>query len=109
MGKPVAGDVVVVPFPNADLSPSKRRPALVVADLPGDDLILCQITSVARSDNFAIALSSTDFVQGQLKVDSFIRPHRLFTADQSVILYTICKLNPHKLNQVRSKARQLFA
>ena len=50
MGKPIAGEVVVIPFPQSNLQPGKRRPALVVADLPGDDLILCQITSRARSD-----------------------------------------------------------
>lgn len=45
MGKFVIGDVVVVPFPFSDLSASKKRPALVVATLSGDDVILCQITS----------------------------------------------------------------
>ncbi|MDJ0593365.1 MAG: hypothetical protein QNJ72_25830 [Pleurocapsa sp. MO_226.B13] len=38
----VKGDVVIVPFPFSDLSQAKRRPALVVANLTGDDLILCQ-------------------------------------------------------------------
>ena len=47
MGKPVAGEVVVVPFPFSDLTQTKRRPALVLADLDGDDLILCMITSRA--------------------------------------------------------------
>lgn len=41
----VKGDVVVVPFPFSDLTKAKRQPALVIADLEGDDLILCQITS----------------------------------------------------------------
>ncbi len=45
MGKPLVGEVVVLPFPQTDLQPGKRRPALVVADLYGDDLILCQITT----------------------------------------------------------------
>ena len=44
MAKPLKGDVIVVPFPFSDLTQSKRRPALVVAQLEGDDLILCQIT-----------------------------------------------------------------
>lgn len=44
----VKGDIVIVPFPFSDLSQSKRRPALVVAKLTGDDLILCQITSQAN-------------------------------------------------------------
>jgi hypothetical protein len=51
MGKPVAGEVVVFPFPQTNLQSGKRRPALVVADLPGDDLVLCQITRKARSDD----------------------------------------------------------
>jgi mRNA interferase MazF len=41
----VKGDIVVIPFPFSDLSGSKKRPALVLADLQGDDIILCQITS----------------------------------------------------------------
>lgn len=31
------GDIVVIPFPFSDLSGSKRRPALVIANLTGDD------------------------------------------------------------------------
>jgi len=37
MAQFVRGDVVVVPFPFSDLSASKRRPALIVATLTGDD------------------------------------------------------------------------
>ena len=33
MGKPVAEEVVVLPLPQTDLSPRKRRPALVVAEV----------------------------------------------------------------------------
>lgn len=45
MAKFVKGDVVVIPFPFSDLSQAKRCPALVLAGLSGDDIILCQITS----------------------------------------------------------------
>jgi mRNA interferase MazF len=44
MGRFVKGDVVVIPFPFSDLSATKRRPALVITALPGEDVILCQIT-----------------------------------------------------------------
>lgn len=54
MEKLVKGDVVVVPFPFSDLSASKKRPAVVVATLTGDDIICCQITSEARFDEYAI-------------------------------------------------------
>ena len=87
MGKPVVGEVVVLPFPQANLKAGKGRPALVVADLTGDDLILCQITSQARSDSYSIPLAAADFERGRLAVDSFTRPSRMFTVEQSVVLY----------------------
>ena len=58
MVKPVAGEIVAIPFPRRDSG--KRRPAFVIADLPGADLILCQITGRAHSDGFAVPLDSTD-------------------------------------------------
>jgi hypothetical protein len=54
MGTFVKGDVVVFPFSFSDLSAAKRRPALVVATLTGDDVILCQITSRSVADSYAI-------------------------------------------------------
>jgi mRNA interferase MazF len=87
VGKPVVGDVVVLPFPQANLQIGKRRPALVVPNLAGDDLILCQITSQSRSDKYSIPLTEADFTKGKLAVASFARANRLFSVDQSVILY----------------------
>lgn len=52
----VKADVVIVPFPFSDLTQAKRRPALVVAVLQGNDLILCQITSRLVTDQYAISL-----------------------------------------------------
>lgn len=46
MGRFIKGDILVVPFPFSDLSQSKKRPALVIANIEeGNDLILSQITS----------------------------------------------------------------
>ena len=109
MGKPLVGEVVVLPFPQTDLQAGKRRPALVVADLTGDDLILCQITSQSRRDGYSVPLASGDFERGHLNVDSFIRPNRLFTVERSVILYSAGKVKNSKLNEVRTKIRELFA
>ena len=109
MGKPVTGGVVVLPFPQTDLQAGKRRPALVVASLPGDDSILCQITSQARNDGFSIPLLIADFERGRLVRDSFIRPNRLFTGEQSVILYAAGKVKDSKLREARAKIRELFA
>ena len=86
MGRFVKGDVVVIPFPFSDLSGSKKRPAFVVADLPGEDVILCQITSKSISDPFALPLEGHDFISGGLPVDCFIRPNKIFTADKNLII-----------------------
>lgn len=66
------GDVVVVPFPFSDLTQAKRRPALVLATLPGDDVILCQITSQIISDQYAVPIDDSDLDTGSLKRKSNI-------------------------------------
>ena len=108
MGKPVIGEVVVLPFPQTDLQIGKRRPALVVANLSGDDLVLCQITSQSRSDSYSVLLTSNDFEHGSLNVDSFIRSSRLFTVERSVILYSAARVRQAKLDEVRDRIRDLF-
>ena len=96
----VKGDVIVLPFPYSDLSSSKKRPALVIATLQGDDIILCQITSRQRYENYVIDLADSDFKQGRLNVDSYIRANRIFTADKSIILYKIGSIKEKKINEV---------
>ena len=56
MGKFIKGDVIILPFPFSDLSDNKKRPALVIASLPGDDIIVCQITSKSKSDPLALSI-----------------------------------------------------
>jgi mRNA interferase MazF len=96
----VKGDVVVVPFPFSNLAETKRRPALVLKPLDGDDLILCQITSRQIYDRYSIPLGDEDFASGGLRQPSNLRPNRLFTADRALILYRTGNLKPEKLTEV---------
>ena len=100
MARPVGGDVVVVPFPFSDLTQAKRRPALVLAGLEGDDLILCQITSRTVSDGYAVSLCDVDFQEDGLKLESNTRPNRIFTADNAIVLYRVGSIVPAKLIEV---------
>jgi mRNA interferase MazF len=104
----VRGDVVVVPFPFSDLTQAKRRPALVIATLEGDDVILCQITSKTVRDKYSITLDDSDFETGSLKQLSNIRPNRIFTADSHIIFYRIGKLKTEKLSEVVDKASEII-
>ncbi|MDQ2785454.1 MAG: type II toxin-antitoxin system PemK/MazF family toxin [Chloroflexota bacterium] len=98
MVTPGAGVIVVVPFPFSDLSETKRRPAVVLADAGRDDWILCQITSNPYSDHQAIMLSPMSFATGSLPVISYARPGKLFTANTDLIVAQAgtLKLDPFK-------------
>jgi mRNA interferase MazF len=103
MGRFVRGDVVVTPFPFSDLTGAKKRPALVVASLTGDDVILCQITSHGVRDDYTIPLDDRDFAEGGLRRPSNIRPNRLFTGDSRVILYRAGGLATAKMKEVTAR------
>ena len=91
---------IIIPFPFTDLSGAKKRPAFVIADLPGDDIIVCQITSKTKSDPFALPIGASDFVVDGLPVDSFIRPNKIFTADKNIILAVAGHLHETKIRDV---------
>lgn len=100
MGEFVKGEVVVIPFPFSDLSASKRRPALVLANFEGNDILLCQITSQFHTkEKYVIPLNINDFASGTLPVNSYIRPTRIFTADKNIIVRTMGKISEEKLLQ----------
>jgi len=95
----IKGDVVVVPFPFSDLTAAKRRPALVITELSGDDLILCQITSNKIIDTYSIELNDNNFESGNLNKNSNIRPNRIFTADKKILLYKVGHLKNEKISE----------
>lgn len=99
----VKGDIVIIPFPFSDLSSNKRRPALVVAELEGDDVILAQITSKYYFDKYSLSLNNQDFEFGSLSVDSNIRCNKLFTADKKIIIKKQCSIHKEIMNQVTIK------
>ena len=94
MGAPAAGEIVVVPFPFSDLTQSKVRPALCLADAGRGDRVLCQITSQPYGDPLALKLDDQDFSTGGLRTESFVRPGKLFTADANLILSCEGMLTP---------------
>ena len=104
----VKGDIVVIPFPFSDLSDVKRRPALILASLRGEDIILCQITSQNIRDQYAIQLDTSEFETGSLRKISNIHPNRIFTADRRIIIYKIGTLNQEKIKSVINSIVQVL-
>ena len=91
---------MLVPFPFSDLSASKLRPAVVLADAARGDWILCQITSKPYSDPRAIELTKDSFAQGSLHMVSYARPAKLFTANRNLIVRQVGVLKDDVLKLV---------
>jgi mRNA interferase MazF len=100
MVSPSAGAVVLVTFPFSDLSQAKLRPAVVLAKANANDWILCQITSNPYSDPRVIKLTNENFSSGSLRVVSYARPAKLFTANNSLIVAQIGRLTSDTLRQI---------
>ena len=101
MGAFAAGQIVIPPLPFSDLSQSKCRPALLLADAGRGDWIACQITSNPYADTRAIALTEADFVTGNLQLVSYVRPSKLFTASEALFSGTADALSDAVLKRVR--------
>ncbi len=101
MGVFTAGEVVLLDYPFSDLSRSKLRPGLVLASAVRNDWIVCQITSNPRADATAIPLAEPDFLVGELRHSSCVRPGKIFTAHESLIVSTLGVLQPHTFQRVR--------
>lgn len=109
MVTPSAGAVVLLPFPFSDLSQSKLRPAVVLAAAGRGDWVLCQLTSKPYADANAVELTNRDFATGSLKLTSYARPGKLFTASESLIVSQVGELKPDSLRKIVDAVVALLA
>ena len=105
---PSVGEVVTVPFPFSDLSQSKIRPALCIAESGRGDWILGQITRTAYTDPQAVRLDPTDFAAGGLRMTSYARPGKLFTANKGIMLRSVAKLKASSIASLLDKVVELI-
>jgi len=100
MVTPGPASIVIVAFPFSDLTGTKLRPAVVLADAGRDDWILCQITSNPHSDPKAVKLTDDSFSKGALSSVSFVRPTKLFTANISLMNKRVAILKDKTFKEV---------
>ena len=95
-----AYDLVLIPFPYADLSSSKKRPVLVLTapDRHGDFIALA-VTTVPQLEP-AIPLTSVDIVVGTLPKLSWVRVDKVFTLSDQNIVKHIGKIKPECMGKV---------
>jgi mRNA interferase MazF len=108
VGEISVSDIVFVTFPFSDLSQSKLRPALVLANAQRSDWVLCQITSKSYDDTEAITLNEMDFQSGFLSKISYVRPHKIFTANDQLIKKKVASLTPAKHYEVIARIQKIL-
>jgi mRNA interferase MazF len=97
---PSIGTIVLVRFPFSDLSRSKLRPAVVLADTGRKDWVLCQITSQPYTDLLAVKITNSDLTSGSFRKDSYARPGKLFTANSAIMTKQVGELKSERLEEM---------
>lgn len=112
---PVAqGDIILVPFPFADLTGNKVRPAVIVsADPQGSELIVAFVTSVLtnrspRGAEVELSQADPEFHATGLKADSLIRLDKLVTLSANIITRRLGRLGSTARAGVTAKLRLAF-
>ncbi|MDD4906377.1 MAG: type II toxin-antitoxin system PemK/MazF family toxin [Methylobacter tundripaludum] len=108
MGEISVSDIVFVTFPFSDLSQTKLRPALVLANAQRSNWILCQITSQSYEDTQAIAINEADFQTGFLSKISYVRPHKIFTANEQLIKKKAASLTLAKHYEIIARIQKIL-
>ena len=99
------GDVVLIQLPQVAGGPSKSRPALVLALLPGvyQNVLICgistQLHDLEPDWDDKIEPSDADFVESGLRRTSAIRPSYLYGADVREISGVIGRVDVVRLNR----------
>ena len=109
MGLFAAGQVVLLAFPYSDLTRNKPRPVLLIAYAGRQDWITCLITSNPYADSRAVTLTTDDFVAGGLQLTSYLRPGKLFTANESILGKHLGTLRDEMLKKVRTAVVALIS
>ena len=105
------GDIVVVPFPFADKSKSKKRPALIISNTRVNrtgDYLMVQITSVQKSDGLSIKINRDDFSSNELLLKSYVRLHKIFLLNETLILKKATAVKLTFLTKLISKINEII-
>ncbi len=108
MGSLSIGQVVLATFPFSDLNAAKLRPCLVIGLADFNDILLCQITSKNYGSRKAISLTASDFSQGTIVRDSFVRPDKIATLHMSRVKTTLGRINNKKLNEIKQSIKSIM-
>ena len=97
------GDVVLITFPFTDLSGSKLRPAVILADTNEDVTVTFITTQLKWREPTDVLLTPTS--NNGLKLPSLIRTSKIATLDKRLIKGQIGKLTVDELRDLNEQLK----
>ena len=108
------GTIILIPFPFADFSTTKVRPALCLTDpiAPFDQIVIAFISSNTDKDivETEILLDPNEewFYKTGLKVKSILKLHKLVTIEKASINKMLGEIPDSMFNDINAKLKLLF-
>lgn len=103
------GQIALLRFPQADLSPGKLRPVMLVRRVPGpfDDWLVCMVSSQLRQEvggfDVVVQSSDSDFARSGLKAPSVVRVGRLAVVEGAVLVGSVGEVGPERLLRIQAR------
>jgi len=79
------GDVVILSIPFSNQTERKKRPAIIIATPPGNDVITIPITSTPQHNNHTTHITTKDFTQGNIHKKSYAKTKIIATIEKTLI------------------------
>jgi mRNA interferase MazF len=100
------GDIVLITFPFTDLTGSKLRPAVILAE-SSSDLTVCFITTQLQWEESTDVPLNPSPVNG-LKKRSLIRVSKIATLDRELAKGLLGRLDPKEISEWNEKLKSLL-
>ncbi|MEK6934000.1 MAG: type II toxin-antitoxin system PemK/MazF family toxin [Nanoarchaeota archaeon] len=102
-------DILLVNFPFSNLAQTKIRPAVVIKELEGDNIIFCQITTKKRGIiKYEIPLNKSQ-CEGDIRFNSKVHIDMIFTLHESLVSRKIGFIKDERVKkEIDFKLKELF-
>ena len=100
------GDIILITFPFTDLSGSKLRPAVILADTNEDVTVTFITTQLKWQEPTDVVIKPT--LNNGLKLPSLIRTSKIATLDKALIKGRIGKLSIEELKELNQNLKLIL-
>lgn len=100
------GDIILITFPFTDLSGSKLRPAVILADTKEDVTVIFITTQLKWQESTDVLLTPTS--DKGLKLRSLIRTSKIATLDKTLIKGRIGRLTTEEIKYLDEKLKLIL-